>query len=189
MYNIECECIICTNQNRSKVTMAIDFTENALFLETIKPATTPVPEFRKWSRSKIGQHEKKVIEFLEKYNEFHPNHGVRVVQGFLVMMWHILATRVYLAININPNLLSTFLAFSSWSRFFIQIYLRITFIHSLNLKVQRFKLVFFSYDLSTFIKIKVQLFNENIHLKTNSDDLYWYEFLRDYNFGAAKNCQ
>lgn len=64
-------------------------------MEAIQPLLMTAQEFRKLSRHQIGNYEQKAIEFLEKYNEFHPIFDTACMQANLRIMWTVLASRAY----------------------------------------------------------------------------------------------
>lgn len=93
-YDFDCECLVCTNPKRSALISKIEFSANPLFKEAVQPLLMTVQEFRQLSRCQIGNYEKKAIEFLEKYNEFHPIFDTACMQANLRIMWSVLASRV-----------------------------------------------------------------------------------------------
>lgn len=92
--NFPCQCIICANAKSSQFLSKISFSENALYKEAVQPLFLTVEQIRQLPRTVINTIENRAIEFLEKYDGFHPNYETINIQGVLGLTWYILASRV-----------------------------------------------------------------------------------------------
>lgn len=72
----------------------VDLSDDPVYNDAIKPGTMTVNAIRKLSNNEITKHEKRAIEFLEKYDRFHPVNDTICMQDTLRLMWNILAMRV-----------------------------------------------------------------------------------------------
>lgn len=73
---------------------AVDLSDDPVYDDGMKPGLMRVNEIRKLSTNEITKHEKKAIEFLEKYDRFHPVNDTICMQDSLRCMWNVLAMRV-----------------------------------------------------------------------------------------------
>lgn len=84
---------MCTSNDFSLLAQEVNFSDDILYEIGIQPSGMTIKELRKLHRSQILEYEKKAIEFLLKYDRFHPVNDTIGMQNNLHIMWHVLASR------------------------------------------------------------------------------------------------
>lgn len=92
-YHFECKCLVCSNENWLNVSVVVNLSIDPLYKEGIKLSTMKWDEIRKLPREAVENFEKKAIEFLEKYDRFHPVVDTMRMQQALLRAWNILSVR------------------------------------------------------------------------------------------------
>ncbi|XP_055298565.1 SET and MYND domain-containing protein 4-like [Sitodiplosis mosellana] len=92
-YHFKCECFLCTSELWTPLTNEVNLSRDPLYEFGLQPSAMTIKRFRKLTRSEVLSYEKKAIEFLEKYDRFHPVNDTIVMQNNLQIMWNVLASR------------------------------------------------------------------------------------------------
>lgn len=92
-YFYDCACIICKTEDWNPLKDECDFSGDPLYKIAMKPSAITVEEFRTLPRSRIREIENKSIDFLVKYERFHPVNDTMTMQINLQIMWNVLASR------------------------------------------------------------------------------------------------
>lgn len=71
----------------------MDFSDDMLYTNGIQPSNLTLERFRKVPRRLIEGYQKNSIDFLTKYDRFHPVNDTICMQNNLFIMWNILASR------------------------------------------------------------------------------------------------
>lgn len=89
--NFKCECRMCLD--KVQVEPGIYFPEISTLQIGLKPALMAVSEFRQLSLDTIEEYERKAIEFLQQYDQYHPNGASLLLQRAWIVIWNLLVTR------------------------------------------------------------------------------------------------
>lgn len=92
-YHFRCKCFVCINNVWHILTGTVNASDDPIYDEAIEPAWMTPDDFRKLPRDEIQNYEKKGIEFLEKYNRFHPIQDTMYMQDNLLNEWIVLSSR------------------------------------------------------------------------------------------------
>lgn len=76
------------------MTNEIDLSDDPLYIDGMQPYTMTHAEIRKLPQSIIDRYEKSAIDFLTKYDRFHPVNDTICMQANLQMFWNVIATRL-----------------------------------------------------------------------------------------------
>lgn len=71
----------------------IDLSDDPLYHEAMQPSTMTHAKIRKLPSSTFDRYEKNAIDFLTKYDRFHPVNDTICMQANLQMIWNVIATR------------------------------------------------------------------------------------------------
>lgn len=101
-YHFKCECLLCSQEEHLLSEDEVNLFNNPLWKYGVILSYATVKEFREMSREKIESHEEKAINFLNKYNRFHPIDATSALQRTLIIIWNLLASRFELLSISSP---------------------------------------------------------------------------------------
>lgn len=90
--HVKCECYFCCREMWSPIVDRVNLREDPLWKDGIAPIFMEVAEFRQLSLEIIESHERKTIEFLQKYANQRQIRDNISMQEALQVMWNVVAS-------------------------------------------------------------------------------------------------
>lgn len=89
----QCKCLVCSSEDWSPMTREINFSDDPLYIRGTLLYMMSQDTIRELPRAKIDEYEQCAIDFLTKYDRFHPVEDTITMQLNLHMLWYVISTR------------------------------------------------------------------------------------------------